>query len=219
MLRPSRSFRPFALLGPVALLSAALAGAAPASEAIDPWQALSELRLHLAAAGDLGAPFTQRYVPAGFADGDEESGEITLALPDCLRWDYVEPYPKAYLLCGSRLHIWVKGEPQGERLFVDPEEQPGLDLLLLPTAELEKRYRATAKIALQGRIEIQLLPSAGEARLAQATIELDPSTQRITTLAYRDREGNETRFRFGDFRQVEDPAIFTPPPTIDWREP
>lgn len=201
-------------------LCAPLAAAPPAeAEAIEPWQALSELRLHLAAAGDLAAPFTQRYVPAGFADGDEEKGEITLALPDCLRWDYVDPYPKAYLLCGARLHVWVKGEPQGERHIVDPEAQPGLDLLLLPTAELEKRYRATAKSALQGRIEIQLVPAAAEARLAQATIELDPSTQRITALAYRDREGNETRFRFGEFRQIEDPAIFTPPPSIDWREP
>lgn len=186
---------------------------------IDPWDALKELRLHLAASGDLSADFIQRYVPAGFAAGDEERGRVTLALPDCLRWDYADPYPKAYLLCGSRLHTWVRGEPQGQRLHVNAEDEAGLDLLLLPIAELAERYRATAQPEAQGRIAVTLKPAGESARLVEAAFVFDPSTQRPTALAYRDRDGNSTRFEFGDFRLEDDPAIFTPPPALEWKEP
>lgn len=209
----------FGLLA-VALLAPAGGAAAPAADAgsIDPWRTLEELRRALDAAGDLQATFTQRYVPAGFADGDEERGAITIGLPDCLRWDYSEPYPKAYLLCGSRLHTWVRGEPQGQRLHVEPEEQPGLDLLLLPASDLSARYGATAKAAAAGRVEITLTPAKPDAGLAEATFEIDPSTHRPTALAYRDREGNVTRFAFGEFRKIDDAAIFTPPPSMEWKE-
>ena len=197
---------------------AALPGKAIGAE-IDPWQALSELRLHLAASGSLVAGFKQSYVPAGFATGDEESGRVAMALPDCLRWDYAEPYPKSYLLCGSRLHTWVGGEPQGERLHVDAREEAGLDLLLLSVELLKARYSAVARPESGGRIAVQLQPTAPASRIAQATLVFDLSTQRPTALDYRDREGNVTQFRFTTFELLDDPGLFAPPATLIWKEP
>lgn len=203
-------------------LFAALSTAAPsgaATPAVDPWQALRELRRALAAAGELVGDFRQSYVPAGFTEAESERGEISLALPDCLRWDYLEPYPKSYLLCGSRLHVWTRGEPQGQRHFVDPEAQPGLDLLILPQPELEKRYRATVRQTAEGGLAIAFEPAGDQARLVEATVELDAARARPTALSYRDREGNRTRFDFGELRHFADATRFTAPPTIDWREP
>lgn len=198
---------------------AALAFPAHAASAADPWESWKALRRDLVAAGDLAAPFTQSYVPAGFTEGDTERGRVTVGLPHCLRWDYSEPYPKSYLLCDSRLHAWTAGEPQGQRMAVDPEEQPGLDLLLLPAEELSSRYSAKSAPAASGRIAITLTPVKPEAALADATFELDSKSRRPTALSYRDREGNSTRFEFGAFAPVRDAAIFVPPPTIEWKEP
>lgn len=199
-------------------LASLVAAAQPAAE-IDPWQALSELRLQLAASGDLTATFVQRFVPSGFSSGDEERGTVALALPDCLRWDYADPYPKSFLLCGARLHSWVRGEPQGQRMAVAAEEEPGLDLLLLPIGRLRERYRANAESTSGGRISVHLSPVVTGASLRDATLTFDLSTQRPTTLAYRDREGNSTRFDFGDFTLLDDPSIFTAPPALEWKEP
>ncbi len=185
---------------------------------IDPWQALSELRLHLAASGALAAGFEQSYVPAGFATGDEESGRVALALPDCLRWDYSEPYPKSYLLCGSRLHTWVAGEPQGERLHVEARDEAGLDLLLLPVELLKARYTAVARQESGGRIAVELQPTAPGSLLAEATLAFDPSTQRPTALSYRDRDGNASHFSFSAFELLDDDTAFTPPATVVWKE-
>ncbi|MDQ1349060.1 MAG: outer rane lipoprotein carrier protein [Acidobacteriota bacterium] len=186
---------------------------------IDPWQALTELRLHLAASGALVAAFRQSFVPAGFATGDEETGRVALALPDCLRWDYAEPYPKSYLLCGSRLHTWVTGEPQGERLHVEAREEAGLDLLLLPVELLKARYSAVARQAGAGAITVDLQPFAADSRIAHAELLFDPAAQRPTALAYRDRDGNLSTFRFGTFDLLDDDTLFTPPSNLIWKEP
>jgi hypothetical protein len=186
---------------------------------IDAWQALTELRLHLAASGALAASFRQTFVPAGFATGDEETGRVALALPDCLRWDYAEPYPKSYLLCGMRLHTWVTGEPQGERLHVEARDQAGLDLLLLPVELLKDRYSAVARQASAGAITVELRPSAANSRIAHAELLFDPASQRPTALSYRDLDGNLTSYRFGTFELLDDATLFTPPSDLIWKEP
>jgi hypothetical protein len=202
-----------------AVLVVAPATAAEGAATIEPWQALTELRLHLAASGALAAKFHQTYVPAGFATGDEETGRVALALPDCLRWDYSEPYPKSYLLCGSRLHTWVAGEPQGERHHVEAREEAGLDLLLLPVELLRGRYSASAKAAAGGVIEIELVPTDPGSRIARAEIAFDLAAQRPTALSYRDREGSLSTFRFDAFELLDDDTLFTPPSTLIWKEP
>ncbi|MEO8277061.1 MAG: outer membrane lipoprotein carrier protein LolA [Thermoanaerobaculia bacterium] len=189
------------------------------SAGIDAWQALTRMRLDLGAAGTLAANFTQTFVPAGFSTGDEESGRVALDLPDCLRWDYASPYPKSYLLCGSELHTWVTGEPQGERAHVEAREEAGLDLLLLPVDRLKERYTAAAKAETGGRIAVELVPNAAPSRILEATLIFDRSTERPTSLAYRDRDGNRTDFRFAAFALVDDDSLFTAPTNIVWQEP
>lgn len=205
--------------GTAAALPPEAGPSAPAPPAIDPWQALTELRLHLAASGALAAKFRQTYVPAGFATGDEETGRVALALPDCLRWDYSEPYPKSYLLCGSRLHTWVAGEPQGERLHVEARDEAGLDLLLLPVEQLRSRYTAAARPASGGTIAVELVPTASDSRIARAELVFDQASQRPTVLSYRDRDGNLSTFHFDGFELLDDDGLFTPPTTLIWKEP
>jgi len=84
-----------------ALVQAGLPPAAVGAAEIDPWSVLSGVRESLVAAGPTGAEFSQVYVPAGFTSGEKEAGKLALALPDCLRWDYVAPYPKSFLLCAA----------------------------------------------------------------------------------------------------------------------
>ncbi len=201
----------------LAALSAATAGAAPPAE--DPWSALERLRRRMAVPGGLAAEFVQTFTPAGFASGEVESGRVALQLPDCLRWDYLEPYRKSYLICGSRAHSWVEGEPRGQRTTIEARHEMGLDLLLLPIAELRGRYRAAAQVATEGQLDLVLEPTGADSPLAAANLALDLERERLSRLEYRDREGNVTSFRFSGYRALEDPEAFTPPPGLDWQEP
>ena len=192
--------------------------AAPAAAQPEPWTRIETLRHGLAEDGPLVARFTQTYVPSGFSSGESESGTLYLALPDCLRWDYDEPYPKSFLLCGQDVYAWNRGEGIGRRSRVDAREEPGLDLLLLSVEELRARYQASPGAA---GTEISLLPLRAPAGApAQATLSLDATGRRLAGLAYRAREGNSTRFVLEGYRPraAAERDIFQPPARVAWQE-
>ena len=184
----------------------------------DPWSLLKGVRASLVEAGPTGAKFTQTYIPAGFSSGEKEAGRIALSLPDCLRWDYDEPYPKSFLLCGGVAHSWNPQDKSGRRYRVDRKNEPGLDLLLLGVDDLKGRYQATSRAADGGRIEIALSPKGKVAELTDATFIIDPASQRIVQISYHDREGNLTRFEIGGYQGLARQGQFSPPGEIKWED-
>jgi hypothetical protein len=197
-----------------------LAGAPSAGEsAPDPWTSLDRLRRELASGAPLQADFVQTFTPAGFATGEIESGRLALSMPDCLRFDYLEPYRKSFLVCGSRAWSWVEGEPRGQRVSIDASREMGLDLLLLPASRLAERYRARAAARPGGELELALEPLDPEAPLVAADLAMASGPARPNGLDYRDREGNVTSFRFSNWRPLDDADAFSPPPGIEWTEP
>lgn len=200
------------------LLASASPGAA-ADAASDPWTVLDRLRRELAAGGPLLGDFVQTFTPAGFSSGETESGRLALSMPDCLRFDYLEPYRKSFLVCGARAWSWVEGEPRGQRVAIDASREMGLDLLLLPASELARRYRATAAPRSGGEVELALEPLDAAAPLIAANLAVASTPARPSGLDYRDREGNVTGFRFSNWRALDDSDAFSPPPGIEWSEP
>jgi len=194
----------------------AQSGAGPGA---DPWQVLEQARERLVAAGGLTADFTQSFVPAGFSSGEQESGLLFIALPDCLRWDYADPYPKSFLICDETVHAWNPGEPSGRRSRIDAREEPGLDLMMLSVDRLRARYSAAILDTDDGEIEIQLAPTGETESFAIATLWVDPQEMHPVRLAYQDREGNRTTFVLSDYRPIDPTlAVFDPPDDLEWIE-
>lgn len=191
-----------------------------AAQEADPWTALKTVRQSLVEAGPTGASFVQTYIPAGFSSGEKETGKIALNLPDCLRWDYTDPYPKSFLLCGGVVHAWNEEDKTGRRYRVDRKNEPGLDLLLLGVDDLKERYQARARTVDQGRIEIALSPKdkGKVAELTDATLTVDPAARRVTGVAYHDREGNLTRFDITGYEDLPRQGRFSPPGGIRWED-
>jgi outer membrane lipoprotein-sorting protein len=207
----------------VLLVSTLFVTAAGASFAEDgaAWAVLDTARKSLAASGPERAEFVQTYVPAGFSSGEEEAGRIAFRLPDCLRWDYAEPYPKSFLVCGERVYSWNPEDRRGQTAAVDRESQPGLDLLLLPVDELSGRYDAKAEDAGAGRVAVHLEPRAGMAgrtELTDATLVVDTRSDRLVEVSYQDREGNRTTFRITGYEALPDRSVFDPPDGISWEK-
>jgi outer membrane lipoprotein-sorting protein len=208
--------RPLALLACLAAsLVAVSVGSAGAAEAAGPWALLAQTRERMHEAGPKLWSFTQTYLPTGFDRGEEESGHVALDLPKCVRWDYDNPYPKSFLLCGETLWSWNAGEPAGHVYDLD-QAQPGLDLLLLATDELAQRYTATAQAA-GNATRVQLVPKAGGTNVLRDAAILIDKDGHLRELTYRDAEGNRTTFRFTDRRALSDRTVFTAPTNVKWR--
>ncbi|MEM7052347.1 MAG: outer membrane lipoprotein carrier protein LolA [Acidobacteriota bacterium] len=203
----------FAILG----LFALLALLPTAAHSVDPWSALTTLRDGLREGGPTRASFVHHYVPAGFPEGEQENGDLALALPDCLRWDYQDPYPKSFLVCGDEAHFWVRDDSTGRRYRVDPEAEPGLDLLLLSVEQLATRYQATA--TSEGKLTVvELTPLSATVELASARFVVAEEGDRLLEVAYEDREGGKTRFEISGYQPLSEEGVFSPPATILWRD-
>lgn len=210
-----KSFRrPDLLASLVALALASM----PAGATDSPWQALDQLRATFARTGPQTARFTQTFLPAGFEDGETETGTLAISLPDCLRWDYGEPFPKTFLLCQDTVYYWNPGEVRGHRYPVQNEEAPGLDFFLLTTDNLRLRYNATAERIADG-LHVHLAPIRPTDDVVSLEVLLDVGGERVLRLAYEDAEGNNTRFELTDYRSGVQPGIFEPPAGIEWEEP
>ncbi len=191
---------------------------ATAAQAQNPWDTLDQMRRALTSDGATEARFVQLYLPAGFQSGERESGRFFVELPDCLRWDYEEPFPKRFLLCRNIVHTWNPEDKTGERYQVDRTAEPGLDLLLLDTRDLRLRYRAEAR-ERDGKIEVKLSPVSETSDIREATLHIEAGSLRLSQLEYRDAEGNVTRFELSGYRRLPDRSMFTPPADVAWQEP
>jgi outer membrane lipoprotein-sorting protein len=200
----------------VALL-ACLLSPSPALAADDAWAVLADYRTRLAAESPWNAVFVQTFVPEGFSTGEEESGRLALSLPECMRWDYDEPYPKSFLLCGDVFHYWNEGEDEGRIEVIEAEREPGLDLLLVEIEELKRRYAARLLAEGDGP-RVELTPLQPNDYVAQATLHLDSAIERLEVLRYVDPEGNVTEFRISSWRHEVPVGTFNPPRGIEWLE-
>ena len=207
----------FGVGGSLVVLAAPASPVSGAEPDGDAWASLAALRDDLRAASPLAASFTQTYVPSGFSTGDAEAGALYLDLPRCLRFEYREPFPKNYLLCGDWVYTWNPEEPSGRRFLVDDSEAEGIDLLRLEIEALRGRYRAEFAAMESDRDVIRLVPVDPVAEISEASVELTRASNgpRLAALAYVDRGGNRTRFEITGYGALETRAAFATP-AIEW---
>ena len=176
------------------------------------------MRASLEEAGPITGKFRQTYVPAGFESGDTESGHLSLWMPRCLRWNYQEPEDKSFLLCDDEVWSWTAMEEGGRHYRIEPEEEVGLDLLLVDVDRLRERYVAESERRDDGTYTIALaLPPSAESPFS-AKIHFDPVARRVVGLETVDEEGNRTRFEVFDYQTLSHTALFQPPKDIAWTD-
>jgi len=182
----------------------------------DPWSLVERFRGNLEAAGPFSARFVQRFVPEGFSTSETEAGRMALSLPDCLRWDYDDPFPKSFILCGDVFHYWHPGDREGHREEIEARDQPGLDILLLDIAELRSRYSIVESERSAEQVKIVLRPNSANEFASEATLILDASLNRLLGLQYLDLDGNRTSFEIFDYRAGLEAGTFNLPEEVRW---
>jgi len=197
------------------LLTWTLAISSHAAGPLDPWSVLGELRDNLADR-PLKASFVQIFQPAGFSTGDRETGNLYLSLPQCVRWDYEEPFPKTFLLCDSTIHTWNPGDQAGRRFLLADSDEPGIDLLRLRIEDLRQRYDAYVEEEEDGNLRVILSPLSESPTIAEARVTMDKQRRLLSALSYRDMEGNTSRFEITAYESFDGTDHFEPPTDLDW---
>ena len=217
MSRLTQSVRLLAASLAVLAVLCTVSTAAGTEDSLDPWQVLDTLRGNLSATPQK-ASFVQEYRPAGFSSGDRERGDLYLAIPECIRWDYLEPYPKSFLLCETVIHAWNPGEGAGRRFTFSDSDEPGIDLLRLQLEQLQQRYSAQLEKDQQESVVVVLSPRSESFAIAEARLTIDGPAEHLIGLSYIDREGNTSRFEISDYQPLSERAVFEPPTGLEWME-
>ncbi len=198
------------------ILGLSLGGSTLRAQGDEAWQALERYRAGLHEDSPFSASFTQSFLPSGFSTAETESGVLALSLPECLRWDYDDPFPKSFILCGDVLHYWNPEDEEGHREELDARRQPGLDLLLLEADELRDRYVAELLESGDDGVAVQLTPLEENDIVSVAVLRLDARLRRLTELIYTDPDGNRTSFRITDYVSGLELGRFNPPQDREW---
>jgi len=162
---------------------------------LDPAAVLSSVRKTYTASPSFTASFVQTYVPAGFAPASPESGRVTMAAPDRIRFDYDGKEGKLFAFDGTAARQYVAADKQLVVRTLTPEEKQRLPLLFFESPEaLLRRFTATAAPGDGGLTDVTLTPRSGgePARLELAVI----ASGEVRRLTVTDLAGNRTTFAF-----------------------
>jgi len=191
---PARRRTSSRLAAAVLALGATALGAAPAPAAAEPPR-LEAVAAALRGAAAWQAEFSQRYLPAGFENGAEEHGVLTLAPPAALRFDYAAEPPRTFATDGA-VARWVDpagGSCTAVRLDASTWGRLPLAALLDPGAA-----NAAFAIASEGS-RLTLAAREPTPELASVVVEVgaDALPARVTVV---DGSGNRNELTFSGWR-------------------
>jgi outer membrane lipoprotein carrier protein len=150
---------------------------------------------------DFTADFRQSYVYKSFGRTVTSTGMVAFKKPAQMRWDYLTPSPRSFVLTGERVYSW------------DPQAQT-LSRAALPTSELSSSVTflwgkgrlldefniARAPCPDCPGVLLVLTPKKSETRFRELRLELDPKTAQVRKTVVVDPDGSENTILFSDLK-------------------
>jgi len=165
----------------------------------------------------LKAEFTESY--AGMGVQHTESGELLLAKPGKMRWNYSSPPGKLFLLDGKYSWFYTPGDAQVQRIPAKELDDLRSPLrFLLGHTNLEKEVSGlTLTLGPNGALVLSGVPKGQENRVSKLSLTVTAAGV-ITGIEVDEVDGATTKFTFTG--EQPDAAIapktfqFTPPPGV-----
>lgn len=160
------------------------------------------------------ASFTHRFTAKGFKNAQVESGSVVFGSLPAMRWSYAKPEQKLFVFDGSNSWFYVPADKQVTVGRVDDARKRELPFLLLGDASARDKHFVVKEQKRGGTIVTTLQPRATNALVRTVTVTIAPSTHLIQSIAYTDRDGNQTQFHFSGYHRRAAPAgtfTFAPP--------
>jgi len=181
---------------------------------------IANLENKLKSIDSLEADFLQIYIPAAESRGLEEKGHLYLKKPDLMRWDYISPERKSFLLKGELFLSYFFEDKQVVRQPLAEEEIKGsiLGLLSGKTNLLELYSAQVLSILSDGATLVLRLEPRQKGEIEQVLLEIDQRRWLIQKLSFLESTGSRQEFYFSRF-QLNKPlpnSTFTIPVPPDW---
>ena len=178
------------------------AAAAPAAEPTPEVRALVErMQAFYEHTQDFTAAFRQDYVYKAFGRTTTSTGTVAFKKPAQMRWDYLTPAKRSFVLSGERAYAW---DPQAHtltRASLPSSELSTSVTFLWGKGRLLDEFTIVRKPCAdcQG-VLLVLSPRKPEARFRELRLELDPKTAEVRRTVVVDPDGSENTIVFSGLK-------------------
>ena len=168
----------------------------------------------------LRADFGQTYVNTTFGKKQTSSGELMIAKPGKMRWDYKAPTPKFFISDGTTLWVYEKEAKQAYKADLKDLLLPVAVTFLYGKGDLKQDFTAAldpGKYGGKGDIVLKLTPKQPSAQYKNLWLVVDAADFHVRETVILEATGNINSFRFSNIRLNDKTKIkpsnfrFTPP--------
>ncbi len=163
---------------------------------------VEELEKKLDSIKSLEAEFIHIYLPTHQTRGLEEKGRVYYQKPDLMRWDYLLPEKKTFLLQGQLIISFFPEDKQVIKRFLTDEEIKNTILgLISGQTKLQDLYTAQLlpELTDQSTFTLRLNPyESGE--ISYLLLEIDRRLWLIQKLSLIETQGQRQEYRFSRYR-------------------
>lgn len=150
---------------------------------------------------DFTANFTQTYHYKMQHRTQTSSGTVIFKKPALMRWDYLQPAPKTFVLSGEKVFAY---DPQAMTLTkgtIGSDQLSASVTFLWGKGKLADEFsiaEASCKTCA-GKL-LELTPLRPDPRFKQVRFEVDPKTAQVLRSIVVDKDGSENEIKFSDLK-------------------
>lgn len=151
---------------------------------------------------DFRADFTQVYRYVSMGRTQKSAGTVEVKKPGLMRWDYVKPHPKQFVLDGRDLYLY---EPEDRAVMVkrgfSSDSLSAAVTFLFGQGRLADEFRAERVVRPEyGAVVLALEPRKPQPGFSKVFFAIDEATGQVLTSIVIDAQGNENRIAFANVR-------------------
>lgn len=161
------------------------------------WPSLAGLQSVYDKTTSFEADFKQTYWNKLFDRTDKSEGRLSYQKPGKMRWDYLKPNTKSFIL--NKNTLWMV-EPEDKIAYINRCFQSDALTASLVFLGGKGKLSEQFKIVTQKTGELVLTPKIKNPVLEQLILVVDPKTSRVTQSTLIDADGNKNEFKFENRR-------------------
>jgi outer membrane lipoprotein carrier protein len=154
----------------------------------------------------LMADFRQEYENVTFGKKSQSDGNLYLAKPCKMRWDYVKPETKYFISDGKTLWIYEKDNKQAYKKDLKNEVLPAAVSFLCGEGKLADEFDATldpGKYGGKGDLVLKLTPKQPSAQYKNLWLVIDSSDFHVKESVILEASNNINHFTFANIKLNE----------------
>lgn len=163
---------------------------------------LAAIQSHYDKVKDFSAEFTQEFHHKVLKKKDSSKGNVKFRKPGLMRWDYVQPSEKSFVVDGKSLWIY---QPKDKSVMVDrcfKQDTLTASLSFLwGEGNILKQFDAKlfeGKFGSESDVHVQLTPKLKSPYYKRMILVIDPVKNHVKMSVVVDLEGNVNQFSFSN---------------------